>query len=367
ADAAAGQRSRRTDVAQALPPKVAITSPATSKVQINGKTLNVEAVARSVGASPVTEMRLLLDGRPLPNAIKTFRSPVLGEVRATWTVEVPPGSQRLTVQASSAVSKGVSEPIDVVVGTQDAANRPGTLFVLAIGINDYPDRRLKLDCAAPDARSLHQAFLANSRRLFERVEAKLLLDGQATRANILDGMRWLAAEAKPRDVAVVFYAGHGDCKIEGEFYLVPVDANLRNLSKTGISGETLKRGLAELPSTTMLVLDACYAGSFDGKKRKTRALPERSDSLVRDLTYDAGLVVMCGASKEQEAAEENGKGFFTQALVEGLSGKADLDKDGVVEVDELDVYVRRRVRTLSAGDQEPTISRPSIVRSFALS
>ena len=93
----------------------------------------------------------------------------------------------------------------------------------------------------------------------------------------------------------------------------------------------------------MLVLDACYAGSFDGKKRKKRGLPEQSDALLRDLTYDAGLVVMCGASKEQEAAEEDGHGFFTQALVEGLSGKADVDKDGVVEVDELDVYVTRRV------------------------
>jgi len=231
---------------------------------------------------------------------------------------------------------------------------------------DYPDKRLKLDCAAPDAQSLRQAFLTNSKKLFRGVEVKLLLNGQATRANILEGLQWLSRSVKPGDMAVVFYAGHGDCKIEGQFYLVPVDANLRDLSHTAISGEALKKAIGELPCTTML-LDACYAGSFDDKKRKKRSLPAESDAVLRQLVFDAGLVVMCGASKEQEAAEEDGHGFFTQSLVEGLGGKADYNKDGVVELYELQLYVHGRVRELSAQEQEPTVSIPSVVKSFALS
>ncbi len=368
ADAANGTRTEETEVAQNLPPKVSITSPTAAKIELSGNSLDVKALASSVGDKPVTTLRLLIDGRPAPQGLKIFTEPKLGEVRASWNVDVPSGLHRLTVQASNAVSKALSDPVEVVAASDDQPNaKTASLYVLAIGINDYPDRRLKLDCAAPDAQSLRDAFLANSTKLFRSVEVKLLLNGEATRASILDGLRWLSAKAKPGDAVVVFYAGHGDCKIEDQFYLVPVDASLRNLSGTGISGETLKRALADLPSTTMLVLDACYAGSFDGKKRKKRSLPEQSDALMRDLTYDAGLVVMCGASKDQEAAEEDGHGFFTQALVEGLSGKADMDKDGVVEVDELDVYVTRRVRKLSGNEQEPTISRPSVVRSFALS
>ena len=186
---------------------------------------------------------------------------------------------------------------------------------------------------------------------------------------MLKGLSWLAGKVKPGDVAVVFYAGHGDCKIEGQFYLVPFDADLRNLSATGVSGEALKKSIGDLPCTTMLILDACYAGSFDGKKKgkKTRAFPVQSDAVARDLVYDSGLVVMCGASKEQEAAEEDGKGFFTRAITEGMGGKADYDKDGRVEVLELQMYVAARVRELSKGDQEPTISIPSVVRTFALS
>ena len=80
--------------------------------------------------------------------------PRLGEVRARWTVEVPPGSHRLTVQADSAVSKAISEPVEVTAsaGPGPAKVLGGTLYILAVGINDYSDKRLvKLDCAVPDA------------------------------------------------------------------------------------------------------------------------------------------------------------------------------------------------------------------------
>ena len=98
--------------------------------------------------------------------------------------------------------------------------------MLAIGINDYPDKRLKLDCAAPDARALHQSFLDQQPTAVPLRRGPAAARRQATRANILEGLQWLSSSAKAGDMAVVFYAGHGDNKIEGQFYLVPVDANL---------------------------------------------------------------------------------------------------------------------------------------------
>jgi Domain of Unknown Function (DUF1080)/Caspase domain len=258
------------------------------------------------------------------------------------------------------------------VAIQELGSESGpSLYVLSIGINDYPDKRLKLDCAAPDARDLRQAFLTHSRRQFPGgVEARLLLDAQATRANILEGLQWLAGKAKGNDVAVVFYAGHGDSKIEGQFYLVPFDANLRKLGASGVSGESLRKALGDLPCTTMLILDACDSGGFDAKAtktRKTRALPTATDTMLRQMVNDEGLVVMCGAAKGTEAAEENGHGFFTRAIVEGLAGKADVYKKGRVDLIDLQAYVINRVGGLSADEQQPTISIPSTIRSFSLS
>ena len=246
-----------------------------------------------------------------------------------------------------------------------------SLYVLSIGINDYPDKRLKLDSAAPDARDILQAFRTYSRRQFPGgVEARILLDAQATRANILVGLRWLASKAKGNDVAVVFYAGHGDSQIEGQFYLVPFDANLRKLGASGVSGESLRKAASVTSPYDDVILDACDSGGIDAKATKTRrkrALPTATGTMLRQMVNDEGLVVMCGAAKGKEAAEEDGHGFFTRAIVEGLAGKADFFKKGRVELYDLQAYVKTRVGQLSGDEQEPTISIPSTVRSFPLS
>jgi uncharacterized caspase-like protein len=173
---------------------------------------------------------------------------------------------------------------------------------------------------------------------------------------------------------VVFYAGHGDYQRADELYLLPVDADVRDLPRTAVSGEALRTRLGALPSSALLLLDACFAGSLDLKKRKTRALPGPADGLVRALTYDEGVVVLCGAAKEHEAIEEGGHGYFTQALVEGLSGQTKgpdavptRGRDGLVMLNRLEDYVQDRVPELSGGEQAATISHPSTVRSFALS
>ena len=127
--------------------------------------------------------------------------------------------------------------------------------------------------------------------------------------------------------------------------------------------------LAKLPCTVLLVMDCCYAGSFDAGKKK-RGLPNEAGDLVRELVRDdQGLVVMCGASKEQESGEEArlGHGYFTQALIEGLEGKAASRRDGLVYLSGLQNYVEERVRELSHDEQYPTIGKPTLIRSFPLS
>ena len=76
-------------------------------------------------------------------------------------------------------------------------------------------------------------------------------------------------------------------------------------------------------------------------------MPTEAGDLVRELVSDdQGLVVMCGASKEQESGEEAqlGHGYFTQALTEGLAGKAASKRDGLVYLSGLQLYVEERVR-----------------------
>src|SRR5262249_26091702 len=100
---------------QVLPPTVAVTSPAPASggLRVSAATGEVRAPAGSRGNSPVTALRLLLDGRPYEGqkGLRVIDKPRLGEVTASWTVALPPGRHALAVQAESAVSKGLSDPV----------------------------------------------------------------------------------------------------------------------------------------------------------------------------------------------------------------------------------------------------------------
>ena len=77
---------------------------------------------------------------------------------------------------------------------------------------------------------------------------------------------------------------------------------------------------------------------------------------------------MASATKDEYALENPawGHGAFTKALVEGLEGRADSNKDGLVEFNELDTYVTDRVKELTGGKQHPVTAKPTSIRSFPL-
>jgi hypothetical protein len=94
-----------------------------------------------------------------------------------------------------------------------------------------------------------------------------------------------------------------------------------------------------------------------------------ADDLVRGLlSEDCGAAVLCPCRGKKIAIEEPGAklGYFTQALVEGLSGAADAVKDGTVWLHELEAYVGPRVNELTTGVLSPVTARPAGLRSFPL-
>src|SRR5262249_17491903 len=142
----------------------------------------------------------------------------------------------------------------------DTKEQRSSLYVLAIGINDYPGD-LKLDCAANDAQGLTKVLGTTSKPLFEPVRIKVLTDKEATRGGILKGLAWLKEQMKPHDVALIFYAGHGHNDRDGKFYMLSIDMNPDDLDKTTVSGDELKEQLAGLPGRVVLMLDACHSGA----------------------------------------------------------------------------------------------------------
>ena len=380
ADKERGQVSQAVKISEILPPLVLLTTPDQPKIEIAETTMEVRALARPMNKHPITSMRLLLNGRPYPGAdgLKTFTPPRDGETRVTWKVQLTPGKHHLAVQADSAVSKAVSESVEVIVDATRGIKRVDkdkppepknlpSLYVLAVGVSAYPGN-LKLDYAHKDARVLTDTLQSVSKSLFEKVEVKLLTDKEATRRNILQGLTWLRKQATQRDIVIVMFAGHGDKDQDGKLYLLPFDVDPDDLLSTGVPGEQLKSVLQGLPCRVLVFLDACHSGAVDGISKRARA--GLTDDLVRDLvTNEYGVIVMCSATGKESALESASveHGFFTLAIVEGLKGKADYNKDGVIDWKELDLYVTGRVKALSKGRQHPVTPTTNSLRNFPLS
>jgi WD40 repeat protein len=349
-----------------LPPRVEITSPSGLGTQrVAGSKFEVTAKAEAVGGRPVTALRLLVNGRPYGGeaGVRTFEKPAAGPVEGKWDVILPPGPYTLAVVADSAASRGVSAVVDVrVPGAAGADERPA-LYVLAAGVNEYVPG-LKLKYAAADADAVAKAFQTFGAKAFRSVEVKVLKDKDATGRGIADGIAWLGSKMTPQDVGVVFFSGHGAKDFQGDFALLPSDLDPDSLDRTCIPGTWLKAALGSLPGRVVALLDACYAGLAADR------LPGASeDDLVRDLVSEDYGVAVISSSRATEESIESGsvkQGFFTKALVEGLSGKADYNKDGVILFAELDRYTRVRVRDLSRGVQNPTTAKPATLRSFPL-
>ena len=256
ADRERGKASQHVEVGDVLPPQVQITTPSSSRLEVTGPTVEISFVVRSVGKAPITTVRLFVDGRPYPGSefYKTYNPPRQGELRESWTFKLDPGAHSLAVQAESSVSRALSEPVEVVFGRgvarEDAGGQDVTakvqlpsLYVLAVGVSDYPGN-MKLNYAADDAKALAEVYQEHSKALYRRVEVKLIVDKGATRRNILQGLTWLRKQMTQNDVAVISFAGHGAKDQDGTFYLLPVDVDMDDLLSTAVPGDQIKRTLA---------------------------------------------------------------------------------------------------------------------------
>ncbi len=135
---------------------------------------------------------------------------------------------------------------------------------LCVGINNYPGTQQDLNGCVNDAYAWAELLVTHYD--LPKPDVKLLLDNQATKANILDGLKALLAGARAGDVLVFTNSSHGTYVLdtstdEPDHYdeaLVPYDFR-QNL----ILDDELRGLFADLPAGVRLTVisDSCHSGS----------------------------------------------------------------------------------------------------------
>lgn len=205
--------------------------------------------------------------------------------------------------------------------------RAQRIYLVSVGVSDYPGTVNDLRLPRNDARSICRLYLSNS-----RVEAVMLTDGKATHTEVLSKARKLFAKAKEEDIAVFFFAGHG---FPGGF--VTYDSPLYYQEIRQLFSACRARN-------KMIYADACFAGDM----REGR----------RDRPDPGHNVLLFLSSRSDEYSIENSgmhNGFFTAALLGALKGGADRNRDRRITARELFDAVSRKVQSLSRGSQHPVM------------
>jgi Caspase domain len=219
----------------------------------------------------------------------------------------------------------------------------GGRHALIVATARYDDPKLSaLRAPAADAERL-AAVLADPARGAFAVQT-LIDEPQGTVA------RRVAAffrDRRPDDLLLLHFSCHGVKDDRGELFLAAADTEVDLLSATGVSAQWLNDQITRTRSRrTVVLLDCCFSGAFPfGLRARSAAAVDAPEQL-----QGRGRAIITASSAMEYAYEGDrltGAGqpsIFTEAVVEGLeTGRADLDGDHLISVDDLYNYVFDRV------------------------
>lgn len=364
ADAAAKQPTVVMDARELLgkspPPTIEVLTPHTGATftQPELRFLYLLRHLADISHIPKCEMHLLIDGRPQEIAstyLQTVNTAAIFEV----TVWLPPRDVTVALEAHEGDFAVRSPELKLHWGGTQA--RPN-LYVLAVGVSEYQSYS-PLRFAHCDANEFAKALRGQKRgKVYVDVQVRKRVNNEATRAEIMGGLQWLTDNASWSDVAVIFLSGHALTDRQGTYYFLPHDFDPYNFLGTSVPQQELTACLAKVSAGIRIVLvDSCHAGAALNANALGTAQSGQFrthvdiDGLANELRHTTGVMVFASTTGTEDSFEDAKwqHGAFTKALLDGLAGRADYEKNGVITIDELVLYVSSRVKQMTGGKQVP--------------
>ncbi len=240
--------------------------------------------------------------------------------------------------------------LSLVLALAICAGAPARTFVLAAGVSNYShpqNLQNNLAGCTKDVKRFKQVMQTQTN------DITTLTSSYATAANIKEKLRAIANRAGASDRIVFFFSGHGApsalCVYDG---LLPY-TELLDILGSSDAGEKI------------LYIDVCHAGSIadaattgDGTRGAGR--PSGASGWSARAMRQAGTAFLVSSRPDEYSIDGSniGAGFFTQALIKGLRGKADRNRDRQITVKELFDYMYRDVVRRSGQQQHPQLIAP---------
>ncbi|MEQ1747128.1 MAG: caspase family protein, partial [Saprospiraceae bacterium] len=209
------------------------------------------------------------------------------------------------------------------------------LYAIIVG-NSYTDTELKLNFPDADAQRFYDALQVAGKGLFnERVHLRLLTSSStnpaqlATKANIKAAFEEFN-KAKPNDVFIAFFSGHGKTIGTAEkskfHYLAKGSTawseleNPKMLAQNTVSSDEIIQWLTDNHAAKQaLILDACNAATL-GQQFGGKGMTSAQIRVTDEMKNMTGTFILAGAAgnKESFEAPKYGQGLLTYSLLDGM-------------------------------------------------
>ena len=242
----------------------------------------------------------------------------------------------------------------------------GKTYAVVVGVSNYllagkPNQITNLKFCDEDANLFYSFLRSSAGGSVPKENIALLIDNEASKANILRQMDEMFAKSGPNDRVIFYFAGHGNNGI-----FIPYDMD-SYISSSNLFHKEVKEAFRKCRAKTRLCFaDACRSGSMKDRE-ETASLSQRNAPDVRSFEdSESGLVVLMATRPYQNAGENPNivHGYFTKFLVDGLQGKADRNTDKIVTIKEAYDYLFIHLAEISKGKPTEKAQVPVIFGDY---
>ncbi|MCW5939180.1 MAG: WD40 repeat domain-containing protein [Fimbriimonadaceae bacterium] len=268
----------------------------------------------------------------------------------------------------SAFSTAGAESDRATISVFNMVGRKPNLYVISVGVNGEG-----ISFAESDASAIVRTLKQVGTSSFNSVKSDLLVGTAATHRAINEAVRRIGDQTAAEDTFIFYFAGHGKRttfvrqdagRSKAEAFIVAAPEGPGSAPGRLGSSDLALWATWIRARKQVFVLDACKSGTLG---RGFEDLWSGS-GFVQSLQDNAKAYVLAATQPgESEVVNAGGlrltRGFLTQAVIEGLSGRADTNRDGRIAVDELGKWTGERVPELyrhhAGGDiRTPRLYQP---------
>jgi hypothetical protein len=252
-----------------------------------------------------------------------------------WGANIAVSSDSLKIDSVGNTSVGAK----YLINNKSTAPR---IFAVVVGVADYAGTASDLTYSDDDARIFYNHLKVAMPNEMSGGKSILLLNTQATRANIISAFESVFSQSTENDFLIFYFSGHGS-----PGYFCPSDLTYPLLSHD-IVKNYFKNAKAKY---RLCIADACFSGTI-GTQHQTTSVVNSTQNL-----RDARLAVIMSSKPNQTSAETSAfnQGVFSHYLINGLKGAADLNNDHYITMGELFLYTKNETARNSNGAQVPVV------------